>query len=55
MGNAVACQAKRSTWRGKIRDARGPDHDTSEKYLHWLLVDNHNNAKKAFEEADEQT
>ena len=55
MGNSVACGGKRSVWRVKIRNARGPDHDTSERYLQWLLVDNHDKVKKAFEAADEQT
>ena len=36
----------------KIRTGRGANDDTTDNYLQWLLVDNYNQVKQAFDEAD---
>ena len=55
MGNAVVAEGRRNTWALKMKEQRGNVNDTSENYLQFLMVNNHNMAKKVFDEADAQT
>ena len=55
MGTSVVVEGRRPSWNLRMQQQRGITEDTSEKYLEWLIVNNHNQVKKAFDEADAET